>query len=149
MSQEHDPTTSRPAGEVPVGHEPNTFDVRTAVISLAGVAVLSLMTFAIMIPLYRGLAHPVEQRDAAESGSTALQASREQVEPKLSRGGPDQLNALREAAHETLHSYAWVDQPAGIARVPISRAIEMVVEEGLPTKETNKQVDEAKPSPTP
>lgn len=134
MSHEHNTTPGSPADEGQPGHEPNTFSVRTAVIALSGVVVVSVVTFAIMIAFYHGLANPVEQRDADESASTLLQASPEQVEPRLTRGGPSQLNALREAAHETLDSYAWVDQQAGIARVPISQAMEMIIQEGLPTQ---------------
>jgi hypothetical protein len=33
---------------------------------------------------------------------------------------------------ETLASYDWVDQKAGIVRIPIDRAIDLVAERGLP-----------------
>jgi hypothetical protein len=38
----------------------------------------------------------------------------------------------RTAEEAVLNSYAWVNYPAGIARIPIDRAIELLVERGLP-----------------
>jgi DNA-binding GntR family transcriptional regulator len=34
-----------------------------------------------------------------------------------------------------LHSYGWVDRDAGIVRIPIERAIEILAERGLPTRD--------------
>ena len=31
-----------------------------------------------------------------------------------------------------LTSYAWVDKPGGFARIPVDRAMELIVERGLP-----------------
>jgi hypothetical protein len=35
---------------------------------------------------------------------------------------------------KTLHSYGWVDQRAGVVRIPIDRAMELVAQRGLPTR---------------
>ena len=35
---------------------------------------------------------------------------------------------------QTLHSYGWVDQPAGVVRIPIDRAMELLAQRGLPTR---------------
>lgn len=40
---------------------------------------------------------------------------------------------LRASEDAVLGSYAWVDRGAGIARIPIERAMELVAEHGLPT----------------
>jgi hypothetical protein len=39
---------------------------------------------------------------------------------------------LRAQEDAILTSYAWVDKKAGVARIPIDRAIEIVTERGLP-----------------
>lgn len=116
------------------GHEPNTFSVRTAAYALVGLAVLCLGAFGFMFAIYRGLSKPVERRDTAEQQPEFIRASQQRVEPRLSLGGSGELNQLREAARETLDSYAWIDGRAGIARVPISRGMEMVLKEGFPTR---------------
>jgi hypothetical protein len=51
-----------------------------------------------------------------------------QVEPKID------LRNYRERQEEALTSYGWVDQPNGVVRIPIGRAMDLVVERGLPTR---------------
>lgn len=42
---------------------------------------------------------------------------------------------LRQHENEVLGSYGWVDKNAGIVRLPIDRAMELVLERGLPVRE--------------
>jgi hypothetical protein len=46
--------------------------------------------------------------------------------------GPEELRRLRADAQARLSSYGWVDQSAGIAHIPIDRAIDIIAENGLP-----------------
>jgi hypothetical protein len=41
---------------------------------------------------------------------------------------------LRKGEAEKLESYGWVDKEAGIARIPIERAMELTAERGLPAR---------------
>lgn len=45
-----------------------------------------------------------------------------------------QLKDVRERDHEILTTYAWVDEGRGIARVPIERAMQMLLARGLPDR---------------
>jgi hypothetical protein len=47
---------------------------------------------------------------------------------------PTVLEAFRAGEHEALTTYGWVDQNAGIVRIPIARAKELMLERGLPTR---------------
>jgi hypothetical protein len=49
------------------------------------------------------------------------------------------MKALRAAEDEVLTSYGWVSKEAGIARIPIEHAMQLVLERGLPV---------SKPAPT-
>jgi hypothetical protein len=42
---------------------------------------------------------------------------------------PEQLARLRAEQQEQMNSYGWVDEKAGVVRVPIDRAMDLVVEE--------------------
>ena len=42
-----------------------------------------------------------------------------------------QLQTLRAQEDHTLSTYAWVDKNAGVVRVPIDRAIDMLAQKGL------------------
>lgn len=116
------------------GHEPNAFSVRTAAYAIVGIGILCVLTFGFMFAIYRGLSKPVERRDAAEQQPEFVRARQQQVEPSLSLGGSAALNQLQQAARQRLESYAWIDEEAGIARVPISRGMEIVIKEGFPTR---------------
>jgi hypothetical protein len=58
-------------------------------------------------------------------------APRLQVEPALD------LKQLRQGEDEKLNSYGWVDQKAGIARIPIDRAMDLLLAKGLPVRGEN------------
>jgi len=42
------------------------------------------------------------------------------------------LAELRAAEESDLNSYGWVDRASGIARVPVDRAIQLLLQRGLP-----------------
>ncbi|HEV2234629.1 MAG TPA: hypothetical protein VGV68_14650 [Terriglobia bacterium] len=44
------------------------------------------------------------------------------------------LKRLVLGEDEKLNSYGWVDQKAGIARIPIDRAMDLLIEKGLPVR---------------
>jgi hypothetical protein len=44
------------------------------------------------------------------------------------------LHTFRNAEDKTLENYAWVDKAAGTVRLPIDRAIDLVVERGFPVR---------------
>jgi hypothetical protein len=54
-------------------------------------------------------------------------------EPRLERNERIEINDFRLKEEQTLNSYGWVDQKAGVVRVPIERAMQLVAERGLPT----------------
>ena len=58
-------------------------------------------------------------------------------EPRLEEDEIGQLNSVRLAEEKTLNSYGWVDEKAGIARIPITRAMELIAQRGLPVMQGN------------
>lgn len=59
-------------------------------------------------------------------------------QPRLQTSPPVDLENYRAAETRELTSYGWVDQQRGVIRIPIDRAIELLVERGLP--QTNQRV---------
>ena len=53
-----------------------------------------------------------------------------QVEPRVD------LQHLRAGEEDLLQSYGWVDPAAGIVRMPIDRAMDRILEKGLPVRAT-------------
>lgn len=54
------------------------------------------------------------------------------AEPRLQVEAPKELRSLQAAEQTVLTGYAWVNKEAGIARIPIERAMQLVLERGLP-----------------
>lgn len=55
-------------------------------------------------------------------------------EPRLLTNEPNYLRGVRTREQEVLHGYAWVDQAAGVARIPIDEAKKLMLERGLPVR---------------
>ena len=64
----------------------------------------------------------------------ASQESRVPPEPRLQTNPREDLGNLRAREDQALTSYGWVDKNAGVVRIPIDRAMQLIVERGLPTR---------------
>ena len=56
-------------------------------------------------------------------------------QPRLETNEPVEINDFRVQEENTLYSYGWVDQQAGVVRIPIDRAMELLAQRGLPTRQ--------------
>jgi hypothetical protein len=56
-------------------------------------------------------------------------APRLQVDPAVD------LDQVRQSQNELLNSYGWADKPTGKVRVPIDRAMDMLIERKLPVRQ--------------
>jgi len=54
--------------------------------------------------------------------------------PRLETDERNQLNQIRTQEDDLLDSYGWVDEPAGTVRIPIQRAMDLLVQRGLPVR---------------
>jgi hypothetical protein len=55
-------------------------------------------------------------------------------QPRLESDETTEINDFRMQEEQTLNSYGWVDQQAGVARIPIDRAMALLAQRGLPTR---------------
>jgi hypothetical protein len=54
--------------------------------------------------------------------------------PRLEEDERGQLNDIRLKEEQTLSSYDYIDQKAGTVRIPIERAMDLIVQRGLPVQ---------------
>jgi len=54
--------------------------------------------------------------------------------PRLEEDERGQLNGIRLNEEKTLYSYDWVDEKSGTVRIPIERAMDLIVQRGLPVR---------------
>jgi hypothetical protein len=54
--------------------------------------------------------------------------------PRLQTKPREDLKELRAAEEAVLHSYGWIDPAGGVVHIPIERAMELTLQQGLPTR---------------
>lgn len=118
-----------------VHHEESDINVR-AIISF--VVVLTAVTVAIQVLVYGLFLLFNKVEDKTQADVSPLTPPPAQVSdfpsPSLQTTPWTDLIKLRADEYAYLHSYGWVDQNAGIARIPIDRAKEMLLQKGLPVR---------------
>lgn len=110
-------------------------DIRLSVIvkSTLVLALFTLATFWAVRVLVLRLNERLQARDVVLSPF-----AQERVLPPEPRLQPDEKRTLdqqRAAEKELLGTYGWVDEAHGVARIPVERAMDLVLERGLPARE--------------
>jgi len=105
-------------------------DVNVVAVGKFGVALL-LMTVAAMALIFG-----VFRYFQASEGGKAVSVDPAKVfpHPQLQKEPIPDLKAVRDAEEQMLNSYGWVDRQKGVARMPIARAMELLVRKGLPVR---------------
>jgi len=62
--------------------------------------------------------------------------------PRIQAAPEWDLIELRKEEDKELNSYGWVDKNAGIVRIPIDKAIDLLVEKGLPARQQGGESEE-------
>jgi len=112
------------------GYERRDLSIRLIWGFLAGLLVTLIAVLLLMGWLFGYFQASQARREAPPSPLTETR----QVPPgPMLQVTPQQdLKAMRSQEDALLHSYGWVDQKAGIVRIPIDRAMQLLVERGLP-----------------
>jgi hypothetical protein len=104
-----------------LGHEPIETNVRAVWCTGAALAGVVIATFVLIIGLMKWFA---ASQGAPAANYAASNDSSADEKPSLQQ--------LRVEERQMLDKYEWVDEASGTARIPLSRAIEIVSENGLP-----------------
>jgi len=134
MENSAHPQSDRPAPRG--GLEPADVSFKGVVFFLIGMAVAAILihvVLAFMFSKLEGHAKQIDQRAMQQrvlptvaASRTYLPVPREQISPRLD------LQALRAQEEAELSSYGWIDRKAGVVRIPIQRALELVSQRGMP-----------------
>ena len=124
-----------PGGDQPApeaGRETQDVSIPAIVKFGIGLAVGAVLVHVAMWGLFRVLETREERKDQPVSPMVAASLRRTPREPRLEPNPLAPRLALRAREDAVLTSYGWVDRNAGIARIPIDRAMELLVANGLP-----------------
>ena len=135
-------------------YEREDFSTATIVGSLIGLAVMCIVSFFIVVGMYKYLKKTQMEHVAAnpmvpmipdtlhpepmseKPGADPLDVKELQgfAKPRLQRDDVQEMREQLYGEEGQLQSYGWVDQDSGEARIPIARAMELTVERGLPVR---------------
>jgi hypothetical protein len=121
----------REAASTTPGHEPDVIQVRRLVLLSTGLVFLMILVAAILTLVMNGFSR-IEQRQRLLTPPHFSGNSGEFLAPALQPDPSAELAALKADEQARLNHYGWVDRDAGIAHIPISRAIEILAKTGLP-----------------
>jgi hypothetical protein len=111
--------------EQPLGYEPR--DTSPKGVLLFYVGLFAMIALALLIA---GLIYsPVRE---SSHPSPAIQADQIPPPPRLEVTPAQELWNVRAEEKSILNTYGWEDRNAGVVRIPISRAIDLLAERGLP-----------------
>lgn len=114
-------------------HEQSDASTRPIFRFVAGLAVFVAAAMVVMAMLYSYFT----DREAALDTSLSPLAKEAPVKtsgPQLQPNPRVDIEVLRRSEEAQLNGYGWVDQPAGLVRIPVERAMELMAERGLPAR---------------
>jgi nitrate reductase NapE component len=122
---------------VEAGHELRDLSPRRISFFAIGLAALVIIA---LLACY-GLLLWMIKREArlAETPNRFAAQPAPMVQPQLAVEPGRAIKALREQEQTRLKSYGWVDQENGIVHIPIERAMDLLVQKGLPARQSKPQ----------
>lgn len=117
------------------GHEENTVQLSTTVwLTIASIITMAVVHFALL----GGLKWAEDERKAMTAANPPVFPGREAMtpeqfpSPRLEKDYNEEINQVLPEQKALTENYAWVDEKAGVARIPVDRAIDILAEKGLP-----------------
>lgn len=147
------------------GFEREDLGARGVFSFMIGLAVVGVVIYFIIIGLYSFLDKYERSRMATASplvttnGAMARVVTQEYMEQRFKDNGVPMLEVNERGQfrdflmkqENQLNSYGWVDEEAGVAHIPIERAMQLIVQRGLPVysqanAEVSKKVESKVPA---
>jgi hypothetical protein len=153
MSDEIHSSTSTGNG----GYERQDIGAKGILYFLLGLAVAGLLVYFVVDGLYSFLNKRSDaQQEAVNPLVTNAPADTRNIgtdypqgafpNPRLEVDERGQLSDIRIKEEQTLQSYDYIDKNAGTVRIPIDRAMDLIVQRGLPAQKVTAEAPGSGPS---
>jgi hypothetical protein len=116
------------------GHELRDVTFRPVVMAAIGLAVAVVFALAAMRALFSYYAAREAASSPAPNPLAAEFGRSEPPLPRLQASPIEDLRKLRTVEQALLETYAWTDRDAGLVRIPVERAMDLLIERGLPAR---------------
>lgn len=137
-------------------YDRSDLEARGIISFLIGLAITVVFIHLIVWGFVRAYTHFEPKAVARTSAIIEPQAVPPQGDPVLRFPAPQlqpdevaDLNKYREAVEQQLNSTGWIDEKAGVAHIPVEKAIDLVAQRGLPVRPQPPQSQQAQPAATP
>ncbi len=122
-------TSEKNSNPIP-SHERKDADV----FSLLLIGLLLLFICVLVFLVCWGLIHVFNIRETArEEPARAMSPEQQKFPaPQLLQTSGNDLQTFQAQEERELHSYGWIDRSSGTVRIPINRAMQLLMERGLP-----------------
>jgi hypothetical protein len=123
--------------DLPAGHELS--DLRPGYVAFFGIGLFVVLVISVAIASLI-IHYKTVQHARRDTPIPRLAGEREAMpDRRLQIDAPNELRQLRAAEETALNSYGWVDKDAGIAKIPVKRAMEILAEKGLPARKQEQK----------
>jgi hypothetical protein len=116
--------------DVATGYETKDVSVRVVVWLAVAILAIGLVVHVMTWWLLRSMRAEARRHDPTLS--PLIDQSQTTREPRLQSAPAHDYVQIAREQEQMLTSYGWVDRQKGIARIPIERAIDLLVERGEP-----------------
>jgi hypothetical protein len=114
------------------GYERRDLNVRGVAWCAVALVVAAIVVHVALAGLYKVFKHQHPSADAPSR--IALSPQLIAPKPRLQVEPTKELDDYFAAENQKLNSYGWVDKTAGVVRIPIDRAMDLIAQRGLPTR---------------
>jgi hypothetical protein len=120
-----------PVSESGPGHESSGMGLRGVIVFTVALIVTIVVVQSVLGLVMKGLEHHEDQAEALHPGRRPLELD-QFPNPRLQQNPSDDMARMKAEEQQRITSYGWVDRKAGIARIPVDRAMEILAKSGLP-----------------
>ena len=131
---EHSDATQQMSSHGAGGHEERDVSFRPVIRGLAGLVALLLVSVLLMRLVFGFLVERAATHSPPANPLAQSFGRRVPPEPRLQTDPLQDLQTLHAEEDTVLRSYGWVDRKAGVVRIPVQRAIELLAQRGLPAR---------------
>jgi hypothetical protein len=123
--------------EPTVHHEETDVNIRAIFAFGGGLAIIAVLIHLAVWGLF--MYFDGRETGGATGHALATGEPRLPPEPRLQIAPREDLANFRAREDEILNGYRWVNKEAGVVRIPISEAMKMTVQRGLPVRQAQER----------
>src|SRR6201996_2148286 len=128
--------TKPPAGQKPVPGTASAFEHEDA--SPSGIVISGIFLAIVLIVVFfaMGWSYSIFMKMSPQGANASPMTDAREMppRPRLQTDPQQEIHEYCAQQAGVLNNYGWVDQGAGIARIPIDRAMELTIKNGLPAR---------------